>query len=110
MSERHDTPKRGKSVSRSVYQKKAEEAKRLNADLKSIVQKKRGHEELLTYYTNLFAKEDAINNALRDYARNYFRNSRGTPVRLGHNSMLTKQRLCTEERGPHSDADAPKQH
>lgn len=62
-----------KSVSRSVYQKKAEEAKRLRADLKSIIQGKRGSVELIAYYDGLFKEEDAIANALRDYARNYFK-------------------------------------
>ena len=61
-----------KSVSRSVYQKKAQEAKKLRWALKSIVMKKPGHEEVEAEYRAEFVADDRISNMLRDYARNHY--------------------------------------
>lgn len=62
-----------KMVSRSVYQKKAEEAKRLKTDLKRIVQQKPGYEKVVAYYRGFFESSDWLDDLLQDYARNHYK-------------------------------------
>lgn len=66
-------------VSRSVYQKLAEENKRLKADLKIIVMAEKPFsdefKDTLTKYRKQFAKEDFFNTVLKKACEEYRRDN-----------------------------------
>ncbi len=86
-----------KTVSRAVYQKKAEEAKKLRADLKAIVLMKPGSSDVWKQYRDLFRQEDALDNALRDYARNHYQRPQMGKEKYIKDQVDVGTKHCTTE-------------